>query len=154
MDLSISKVTSDYPYELLLLADETVESIDRYLFDSEVYVATLPGEEKPAGVFCLYPVDDGTIELKNIAVSEAHQGKGLGSLILNNIDRIAREQGYREIIVGTGDCGFDQIRFYEKNGFRKYGVRENFFLDLFDEPIYENGIQLKDMVMLKKEVSF
>jgi len=152
MDLSIKKVTSDYPYELLLLADETVESINLYLFDSEVYIATLAGDEKPVGVFCLYPVDTSAIELKNIAVREAYQNKGVGSLMLEKIDGIAREQGYREIIVGTGDCGFDQIRFYERNGFRKYGVRENFFLDLFDEPIYENGIQLKDMVMLKKEV--
>ena len=153
MNLSISKVTSDYPYELLLLADETVESIDWYIFDSEVYIAMLPGEEKPVGVFCLYPVDTDTVELKNIAVSEVYQNKGVGRLLLEKIDGIAQKQGYREIIVGTGDCGFGQIRFYERNGFRKYGARENFFLDLFDEPIYENGIQLKDMVMLKKEVS-
>jgi len=27
----------NYPYELLLLADETVESINKYIFDSIVY---------------------------------------------------------------------------------------------------------------------
>ena len=56
------------------------------------------------------------------------------------------------IIVGTGDCGISQINFYEKNGFRKYDIRKNFFIDNFEKPIFENGIQLKDMILLKYEL--
>jgi len=41
---------------------------------------------------------------------------------------------------------------YKKEGFEVFGVRKNYFVDNYPEPIYENGTQLKDMIMLKKEL--
>jgi len=98
-------------------------------------------------------VNANTIEIMNIAVSEQYQGTGIGSQLLAESFRIAEEQGYKEVIVGTADCGIKQIRFYEKNGFVKYDIKKNYFTDIYDTPIYENGVQLKDMVMLKKACS-
>ncbi|WP_280743630.1 MULTISPECIES: GNAT family N-acetyltransferase [unclassified Parabacteroides] len=152
MNLKIDRVIDDYPYELLLLADETVEGIHKYLYDSEVYVAGYPGEENPIAVFCLYPAGQDTIEIKNIAIAEAYQSKGVGAYLIDRIVEIVKQKGCRELIVGTADCGVRQIRFYEKNGFAKYAVKTNFFLEIYDKPIYENGIMLKDMVMLKKHL--
>jgi len=153
MDLKIRKVATDYPYDLLLLADETIEGINKYLFDSDVYIAELSGKREAIAVFCLYPIDKNRVELKNIAVAESYQGKGFGSVLLDKATGIAKEKGYREIIVGTADCGVKQIWFYERNGFVKYGVKKNFFLEIYDQPIYEDGVQLKDMVMLKKGIT-
>lgn len=152
--MTIRKIAADYPYRLLLQADETRESIDKYLFESAVYVAEIPEAREPAGVFCLCPVDADTVELKNIAVDEPYRGKGLGSRLIGEIAGIAAAEGYREIVVGTGteDCAPAQIRFYERNGFRKSGLRVNFFADLFPEPVYENGVQLRDMQMLSKRI--
>lgn len=152
MKLTISKVITGYPYDLLLLADETIEGINKYLFDSEVYVAKRNDKEDPVGVFCLYRVDADTIELKNIAVTETCQGCGIGSSLIDKAVTIAEAKGYKQIILGTADCGVKQIRFYEKNGFVKYDIKKNYFLDIYDTPIYENGIQLKDMVMLKRRL--
>lgn len=39
--INIRKRNDNYPYDLLLLADETKEEIHKYLFESEVYVAKL-----------------------------------------------------------------------------------------------------------------
>ena len=139
----------NYPYELLLLADETVESINKYIFDSIVYCVR--DNEKPIAAFCLYEVDKNTIELKNIAVAEKYQNSGYGSEIISFIKKICKDK-YLNILVGTGDCGIKQLNFYEKNGFCKYDVRKNFFIDNFDKPIFENGIQLKDMILLKYEL--
>jgi ribosomal protein S18 acetylase RimI-like enzyme len=152
MNLKISRITQAYPYNLLLLADETIEAIHKYLFESEVYVAQLPDTDESVGVFCLYRIDADTIELKNIAVSETLTGNGIGSYMISKAIAIAEQKGYREMIVGTGDCGIRQIHFYEKNGFVKYDVKTNFFVDNFDAPIFENGVQLKDMVMLRKSL--
>lgn len=148
----IRQINDNYPYDLLLLADETVEAINKYLYDSEVYIAKLPSEDIPIGIFCLYRINNDTIEIKNIAVAEEYQDKGVGSYLMNRIQEIAKEKKYKEVIVGTGDCGIKQIRFYEKNGFVLYGIKENFFLNNYDKPIYENGVMLKDMVMLRKRV--
>lgn len=151
MNIAIRKITGNYPFDLLLLADETIEAIEKYLYDSDVYIAE-DSTGMAIAVFCLYPVDVETIELKNIAVRANIQNQGIGSYLLRQMNEIAQKGGYRTVIVGTGDCGVGQIRFYERNGFIKYGVRENFFIENFPEPIYENGIMMKDMVMLKKEI--
>lgn len=151
-EINIQKINDNYPYDLLLLADETKGGIHKYLFESEVYIAKLSGSKAPIGVFCLYPVNANTIEIMNIAVSEQYQNTGIGSRLLEESLKIAKEQGYKEIIVGTADCGLKQIRFYENNGFVKYDIRENYFTNIYDTPIYENGVQLKDMVMLKKTI--
>ncbi|WP_343536517.1 GNAT family N-acetyltransferase [Sphingobacterium thalpophilum] len=146
--LTIKQVTDhkDYPYDLLLLADETVAAIEKYLFKSTVYVVQV--QDRVVAVFCLCPIDDTTLEIKNIAVSPPFQNSGLGSGILRYIQQTYADQ-YPNLIVGTADCGTDQIRFYERNGFVKYAVRKNFFIENYEQPIYENGQLLKDMVLLK-----
>lgn len=136
----------EYPYELLLLADETIDAIHKYLFKSEVYVALL--KEETVAVCCLYEADPDTWEIKNIAVSEKFQSKGIGGAFIAFIKALAKKR-YPTLMVGTADCGLAQIRFYEKHGFKKFGVRKNFFIENYDQPILENGIQLKDMVLLK-----
>lgn len=42
------------------------------------------------------------------------------------------------------------IPFYEKCGFVKFGIRRNFFLENYDHPIYEDGVRLVDMIVLRK----
>ena len=150
MDFIFSRIEKYYPYNLLLLADETVVAINKYLPYSDVYIAKQQG--KIVGVISLLPVDKQTIEIKNIAISPAYQGKGLGSWILKKAEEIARKGGCITIIVGTADCGTKQIQFYEKNGYSKYAIKENFFLENYAQPIYEKGIILKDMIMLRKEL--
>lgn len=151
-DLNIKEITDhkDFPYDLLLLADETVAAINNYIFNSKVY--TVLDQQQPIAVFCLYPHDTQTLEIKNIAVSAPHQNKGLGSRILHYIQK-NYAKSYANLIVGTADCGIHQIRFYERNGFVPYGIRKNFFIDNYDQPIYENGQRLKDMVLLKYQSS-
>ncbi|WP_374329256.1 GNAT family N-acetyltransferase [Soonwooa sp.] len=146
--LDFQLITDDYPYELLLLADETRNAIDKYLSSSDVFLAKLNNDN--VGVFCLYHQDSETVELKNIAVSEKYQRQGIGEQMITHIKKICYPK-YKRIIVGTADCGINQIRFYERNGFQKYDVRKNFFIDNYPEPIFENGIQLKDMQLLKFE---
>ncbi|MBB1150525.1 GNAT family N-acetyltransferase [Myroides sp. NP-2] len=139
-----------YPMSLLLLADETVEAIGRYIDDSRVYSVCYQQEEM--AVFCLYPLTADTLEIKNIAVAEAFQNKQIGSFLLDYIKVLAKEQNYKTLIVGTGDTGDAQIRFYQRNGFVLFDKRKNFFIDYYPEPIFENGRQLVDMVLLKWEV--
>lgn len=147
-EFEIKQITNhkDHPYDLLLLADETVTAINKYLFDSSVFV--VQKLQQPIAVFCLYPIDSETLEIKNIAVAASHQNKGLGSKIVQYIQETYCTQ-YPNLIVGTADCGFDQIRFYERNGFVQYGVRANFFIENYEQPIYENGQLLRDMILLK-----
>jgi ribosomal protein S18 acetylase RimI-like enzyme len=151
MQIIISKVYSkfDLPFDLLLLADETPEAIEKYIYDSEVYVAKESEDSQAVAVFALYKINNHEIEIKNIAVAETLQNKGIGSFLISEIKRIARIAKYENIIVGTPDRSASQISFYEKNGFSRYDLKKDFFLNNYPTPIIEDGAVLRDMVMLK-----
>ena len=133
--------------DLLLLADETREAIGKYINDSEVYVIDEPDRICPIAIVALQKLNGEQIEIKNIAVAEPMQGKGIGSYLISEIREIAVAQGYKIIIVGTPDTGYRQISFYERNGFSRYGIKRNYFIDNYTEPIIENGVLLRDMLM-------
>jgi GNAT superfamily N-acetyltransferase len=143
------------PMSLLLLADEAVVAIERYIYECDVYVLVLDGavsaNEGPVGVFALYRNSPEEVEVKNMAVIESLQGKGLGSYMLGEVQRIAVSEGYRIVIVGTATVG-RQLGFYIKNGFLPAGVRKDFFSEHYPEPIYEEGERLRDMVVLEKRL--
>lgn len=144
--------TDDIPFGLLLLADETKDAIEKYIYESDIYTFLITSNQEPLGVFALVRLNDTTIEIKNIAVLESFRGMGIGRILVSSIKEIARKEGYSEIIVGTADTGTREILFYERNGFIKYGTRKDFFINNYPEPIIENGVMLKDMVMLKAKV--
>ncbi|MCS3529801.1 N-acetyltransferase [Chryseobacterium sp. JUb7] len=142
---------SEIPYELLLLADETKEAIDKYIFESDIYI--LNDGHQDIAVLALYPIDETQLEVKNIAVIEAHRSQGIGSILIDKAKEIARQNHYTRLIVGTSDTGFQQIKFYEKNDFIKSGVSKNFFVENYPFPIFENGLQMQDMIILTHHLS-
>ncbi|TZF94100.1 GNAT family N-acetyltransferase [Chryseobacterium panacisoli] len=137
---------SEIPYHLLLLADETKEAIDQYIFKSDIYL--LHDGIEDVAVMALFKISDTELEIKNIAVMECYRSKGIGSILMNKAKEIAKENHYKTLTVGTSDTGFQQIRFYEKNGFIKSGILNDFFIENYPVPIYENGLQMRDMVLL------
>jgi len=155
MQIIIRKVYSkhDLPFGLLLLADESIEVIEKYIYDSEVYVATESEDSEAVAVFALLKINNSDIEIKNIAVMEELQNRGIGSLLISEIKRVAKVAKFENVIVGTPDQAIKQINFYEKNGFIKYDLRKDFFIKNYPAPIIENGVMLRDMVMLKVKIS-
>lgn len=71
------------PYDILLLSDDTAEAIDNNLKDGELYIAKMHDVE--VGAFVLKSVGKAALEIKNIAISEALQGQGIGSVLLRYI---------------------------------------------------------------------
>lgn len=106
-----------------------------------------------------------TWELHPLMVDPAHQGTGIGSALLLEIERIARERGVLNIFLGTDDEAgrtslsgtdlyrkdlFEEIKnirnldrhpfeFYQKNGYRIVGVVPD-----------ANGIGKPDIFMCKR----
>ncbi|MFI8713046.1 GNAT family N-acetyltransferase [Brevibacillus brevis] len=138
------------PMDLLFLADPSVRLVKDYLQRGQCYVAVL--EESIVGVYVLIPTRPDTIELVNVAVDEAHHGKGIGKkLVLHSIE-VAKSLGYKTIEVGTGNSSVDQLALYQKCGFRMSWIDRDFFLRHYEEEIYENGIQVVDMVRLSQDI--
>jgi ribosomal protein S18 acetylase RimI-like enzyme len=138
------------PYNLLLLADEFVEVINKYIFDSEIYV--YQEDDKIIGLYALYKVDINEAEIKNIAVDSEYQNRGIGKALLNEATARAKEKGFKTLSIGTGDAMMMQLHLYQKAGFEMDMIKKNFYLDNYESPVYENGLRLKHMVMLKKQL--
>lgn len=157
-DEVVRKLLTDQkiPYNLLLLADETKEAIDKYIEDSDIYVLERKTkknrENEIIGIYVVQSTDENTLEIKNIAVDEKYQGQGIGTFLLKDAEIRAKERGFKTIIIGTGDCGIKQIQLYQKVGFEIFDVKKNFLIDNYPEPIYENGKLCKDKVMLQKKL--
>ncbi|GIO06800.1 putative N-acetyltransferase YvbK [Brevibacillus reuszeri] len=138
------------PMHLLLLADPSQKLVEEYLQRGDCYVAAK--EEEIVGVYVLIPTRPDTIELVNVAVDEGQQGQGIGKRLVLHAIEVAKASGYKTIEIGTGNSSLDQLALYQKCGFRMTWIDKDFFIRHYSEPIYENGIQLFDMVRLSQDL--
>ncbi len=132
---------------LLLLADEQEDMIDRYLDKGVLYVLDDDGIKSECVV-----TDEGggIIEIKNIATWPEYQGKGYGKTLIDYIVMKYKDK-YSILQVGTGDSSLT-IPFYERCGFTRSHSIKNFFIDNYNHPIFENGVQLVDMIVLQRKL--
>jgi aminoglycoside 6'-N-acetyltransferase I len=138
------------PYDLLLLADETVELINRYAKAGQIYVLEVNGQL--IAVYVLQVIDPERIEIKNIAVAVHYQGQGIGKFLLKDATDRAKAQGYGTILIGTANGAIKQLYLYQKEGFEITAIKKNFFVDNYPAPVFENGILCKHMIMLEKQI--
>lgn len=141
----------ELPYDLLLLADPSRELVDEYLKQSHVFVADV--NNKTVGVCVLYHINRNKAEIKNVAVDPQHQKQGIGNMLMKEVIKQAAEKGYKELIIGTGNNGFSQLYMYQRLGFEMTEIIRNFFIDNYKEPIFENGLQCKHMIILTKDLT-
>ncbi|MBR6923648.1 MAG: GNAT family N-acetyltransferase [Oscillospiraceae bacterium] len=131
--------------DLLLLADEQEDMIDRYLEKGRMYVLDDDGIKSEC---VITDEGNGLLEIKNIATYPEYQGKGYAKTLIDFVVQTFSEQ-YSVLQVGTGDSPLT-VPFYEKCDFVRSHTVPNFFTDNYDHPIYECGIQLVDMVYLRR----
>ncbi|SKC92328.1 GNAT family N-acetyltransferase [Maledivibacter halophilus] len=132
--------------DLLLLADEQENMIDKYLHRGELF-ALYDGDLK--SICVVTKENDDEYELKNLATYKKYQGQGYGSSLVKYIFEYYKGK-CKTMFVGTGDSPLT-IPFYEHCGFKISHKTKNFFIDNYDKPIFENGVQLIDMVYLRKD---
>ncbi|MDQ0231841.1 GNAT family N-acetyltransferase [Metabacillus malikii] len=138
------------PIDLLLLADPSLRIVENYLQRGECFVAEV--NDNIVGVYVLLPTRPKTVELVNVAVCEEQQGKGYGRKLVIDAIKVAKEEGYKTIEIGTGNSSIGQLALYQKCGFRISGVDQDFFIKHYEEEIYENGIRCRDMIRLAQNL--
>lgn len=62
------------------------------------------------------------LRTNEILILEEFRGKGFGTLLINKAKEIAKEEGFREIVLETQNCNTKAIDFYMKNGFIINGI--------------------------------
>lgn len=149
MEVQIKKIDSiDIELmNLLLLADPSIDHIKRYISDSYKFVAIHDGET--IGIIIVTRIDELKVEIINVAVDEEFQGKGIGKKLIQSAIQFSKSLNVQRIEIGTGNSSLMQLALYQKLGFRIFEIWENHFLKNYEEDIFENGIQCRDMIRLK-----
>lgn len=150
MDIRLLLKNEKPPMDLLLLADPSQEMIEQYLKRGYCYIAV--DDNLVIGVYVLLPTRPETVELVNVAVAEKYQGKGIGKLLVKDAIQSAKRKNYKTIEIGTGNSSIGQLALYQKCGFRITGIDKDFFIRHYQEEIFENGIQCRDMIRLSQDL--
>jgi GNAT superfamily N-acetyltransferase len=98
---------------------------------------------------------DDPCELMELAVVEERRGQGIGRQIVAWLLDEARRRGKRRVLVGTTNAALGNIGFYQRCGFRMHEVRRDYF-GYYERhgggPKYENGIQVRDMLVFRYDL--
>src|SRR5687768_16200829 len=75
-------------------------------------------EEKMLGCCLLTRVDKNSVRLRQMAVQNNLQGKGIGATMLNYAENVARDAGYKNMVMHARKTA---VGFYEKLGYKVTG---------------------------------
>ncbi|MFM4702001.1 GNAT family N-acetyltransferase [Aeromonas bivalvium] len=146
MNLEYGNIAAaEIPLPLLLEADPSEQRIAAYLPDAWCFAARAEGIL--VGICVAGVLGPGTAEIFNVAVRPDHQRRGIGSGLLRHGLAELAARGIRRVELGTGSFGHP-LTCYQRLGFRVDAVVKDHFLRHYPEPIFESGIQHKDMLRL------
>ncbi|AEV94393.1 GNAT family N-acetyltransferase [Pediococcus claussenii] len=142
---------SDELTELLLSADPSLEMIKSYIYESNIWI--IKKSTSTVGIIIVKILNDESAEIKNIAVLEAEQHQGLGTKLIEFVSDYYAKQGIKDLLIGTGNSSFKQLKLYQELGFHIYGLLPDFFIKNYSKPIFENKIRCESMIKLRKRLN-
>jgi predicted N-acetyltransferase YhbS len=134
---------------LFELAEDSAAQLDAYLGTGRVLVAREGGEV--VGHLQLAETGrPGEREIKNMAVRESHQGRGIGRELVTAALELARREHAAVVLVATAAADTGNLRFYQRMGFRMRSVERDAFTPATGYPPggQVDGIELRDRVWL------
>ena len=75
-------------------------------------------DDQMLGCCMLTTLDNQTLKIRQMAVQNNLQGKGIGASLMSFVENLARDKGYRNLVMHARDTA---IGFYEKFGYRVIG---------------------------------
>ena len=116
--------TAEYE-QMVRLRDEILRkplglSFSKEELESEKHNLLIAAYEDDVILGCCMLVEEGshTVRLRQMAVPDAYQGKGIGRALMNFAENLARDRGYKRI---TMHARKNAIGFYEKMGYKRIG---------------------------------
>ena len=79
-------------------------------------------------------------ELANIAVAPTHRGQGVGKLLMEKMHDYAKTFGAERMLLEVRVSNASAIGLYEKYGYERYGLRENYYADGEDAYLMQKSL--------------
>lgn len=115
-------------YEIEVLTNPSPWSIDNFKSSFEVghHGLVCKEDNKMLGFLIFSPIKPEA-HLLSIAVKETEQYKGIGSLLLKSMISQCKAMGINQVFLEVRASNKKAIGFYQKYGFKKDAIRENYY---------------------------
>ena len=115
-------------YEIEVLTNPSPWSIDNFKSSFEVghHGLVCKEDNKMLGFLIFSPIKPEA-HLLSIAVIETQQYKGIGSLLLKSMISQCKAMGINQVFLEVRTSNEKAIGFYQKYGFKKDAIRENYY---------------------------
>ena len=139
---------------LFAMAEDSRAQLDAYLDTGQVLVARA-GDRVVGHLQLVDAHDQQHSELKNMAVEPTYRRRGVGRTLIEAAVDLARSRRRQLLVVATAAAGIDNLRFYQRTGFRIRSVERDAFTPAQGYPpgTRLHGIELRDRVWLDRCVS-
>lgn len=138
---------------LFELAEDSAAELNGYIEAGRVLVA-IKGDDV-AGHLQLTETGSATeLEVKNMAVLPAMQGRGVGRALMAAAIELAGAEARSTLIVATAAADIGNLRFYQRLGFRMRSIERDAFTEAtgYERGLLIDGIELRDRVWLDRRV--
>jgi GNAT superfamily N-acetyltransferase len=138
---------------LFELAEDSRAELDSYLDHGRVLVARSADGEIVGHLQLVDTYAAGQVELKNMAVAEEHQGRGIGRVLV--VSALEQQGASTDtVVVATAAADIGNLRFYQRLGFRMRSIERDVFTPATGYPAgcEIDGIELRDRVWLDRSL--
>lgn len=94
---------------------------------------------KPAGCGCFKNYDADTVEMKRMFVRPEARGNGISRKVLAELEKWAKELGFKHTVLETGSKQTEALALYHKAGYNQI-------------PVYGPYVDLPDSICFKKDL--
>jgi putative acetyltransferase len=116
------KLVSDLDEDLRSRYAELQNTYDRYNKVPDLQTVVIAYEHDiPVGCGCFKAFTENAAEIKRMFVTPLKRGTGIASFILKELENWAKELGYTEVVLETGNKQHEAIRFYQREGYTVTG---------------------------------
>ncbi|WP_157225103.1 GNAT family N-acetyltransferase [Nocardia thailandica] len=139
---------------LFRLAEDSETRLRGYLDRGQVWVALAADGAIVGHVQAVRDPGGARWEVLTLAVAEQWRGVGIGRGLLEHAVAEARRAGAQRIELATATADIDNLRFYQRCGFRmSHVVRDAFTPDTgYPESVDIDGIPLRDQIWFDREL--
>jgi len=118
----------DEAYEIEVLTNPSPWSFDNFKSSFEVghHGLVCKEDNKMLGFLIFSPIKPEA-HLLSIAVIKTQQSKGMGSLLLKSMISQCKAMGINQVFLEVRISNKKAIAFYQKYGFKKDAIRENYY---------------------------
>jgi putative acetyltransferase len=101
--------------------DFCLDDVEKHYFERGGYfVVILDKNATVVATGGLYPLENGSLELRKMYLLSAHRRKGLGQWMLTTLLEKARDLGFERVELDTASVLKEAIALYKKNGFQLF----------------------------------